>query len=101
MTNQPTRPGAAPERTTLAWRRTGLALLVASLTIARLTLDAVGPVLAVPAAATAVLALWVVLEARRARHGVTLLDGRLPGVVAVAVAALATAEVVSALAHLV
>ena len=53
-------PGMQQERTTLAWRRTGLSLLVGSLTIGRLTLDTIGAAVVIPTAITAVLALWIV-----------------------------------------
>ena len=53
-------PGMQQERTTLAWRRTGLSLLVGSLTIGRLTLDTIGAAVVIPTALPAVLALWIV-----------------------------------------
>lgn len=46
--SEPPPPGAPPglsiERTALAWQRTALSLLGASLLVARLALDALGPV---------------------------------------------------------
>ena len=86
-------PAAAQERTTLAWRRTGLALVVGALTIGRLTLDDLGAVVAVPTAVAAALATCVLLRSSRARRRSSadaggpsfsvLADGRLPGVVTV------------------
>ena len=65
------KPGRALQsdgRTTLAWRRTGLSLLVGSLTIGRLTLDTIGAAVVIPTAITAVLALWIVAVALRERR---------------------------------
>ena len=103
-------PGAQQERTTLAWRRTGLALVVGALTIGRLTLDALGPVAALPAVLAASLALWVVVESLRNRRLArphpgepafsVLADGRLPALVAVVVGGLALGELIAALADL-
>lgn len=103
-------PGAQQERTALAWRRTGLALVVAAVTIGRLTLDSLGPVVVVPTAIVAVLAGWVVVTALRARRLArphpgepsfsVLADGRLPGVVTVVLGTLAVAEVSAAVSRL-
>ena len=97
---------APQERTTLAWRRTGLALLVGSLTIGRLTLDALGPAVVVPTALGAVLAAWVMVVSLRARRFArphphqpafsVLADGRLPAVVAALVGGLALGELAAA-----
>ena len=102
--------GAAQERTTLAWRRTGLALVVGALTIGRLTLDHLGPGVVVPTALVAVLGVGVLLGAARARRLAggrdgkpelsVLRDGRLPGVVASLMAVLALGELASGLARL-
>ncbi len=102
--------GAAQERTTLAWRRTGLALVVGALTIGRLTLDHLGPGVVVPTALVAALGAGVLLGAARARRLAggrdgkpelsVLRDGRLPGVVASLMAVLALGELASALARL-
>jgi putative membrane protein len=102
---------AAPqERTALAWRRTGLALLVGTLTIGRLTLDPLGPAVVVPTVLGAALAAWVLVVALRARRmarphpdepGFSVLaDGRLPAVVAALVGALALAELLAAVVRL-
>ena len=103
----PFDPGLQPERTALAWRRTGLALVVGALTIGRLSLDDLGAVVMVPTAVAAALAAWVLLRSSRARRRSSadaggpsfsvLADGRLPGVVAVVVGALAVGELVAAL----
>ena len=103
-------PAAPQERTTLAWRRTGLALLIGALTIGRLTLDALGPAVVVPTALAAALAGWVIIAALRTRRlarahpgepGFSVLaDGRLPAVVAALVGALAVGELLAAVAHL-
>jgi MoxR-like ATPase len=61
-------PGMQQERTTLAWRRTGLSLLVGSLTIGRLTFDTVGLVVVLATAITAALAVWVIVTALRSRR---------------------------------
>ena len=99
-------PTAPQERTALAWRRTGLALLVGALTIGRLTLDALGPVVVLPTVVAVVLAGWVVVEALRFRRmarphpdrpGFSVLaDGRLPVVVAGLVGGLALGELLAA-----
>ncbi|HET6968915.1 MAG TPA: DUF202 domain-containing protein [Ornithinibacter sp.] len=104
-------PAAPQERTALAWRRTGLALLVGSLTIGRLSLDALGPAVVVPTVLGAALAAWVLVVALRARRLArahpgeptfsVLADGRLPALVAVLVGALALGELLAALATLV
>ena len=103
-------PGMQQERTTLAWRRTGLALLVGSLTIGRLTLDSLGPVVVVPTVLAAALAGWVVAEALRTRRLAhrhpheadfsVMAGGQLPAVVALVVGTLAVAEIAAALVRL-
>jgi len=101
---------APQERTALAWRRTGLALLVGVLTIGRLTLDTLGPAVLVPCALGVVLAGWVLIaslgQRRVARANAdepafsVLADGRLPVVVAGLVAGLALGELASTVAGL-
>ena len=104
----PASDSTAPqERTALAWRRTGLALLVGALTIGRLTLDTLGPVVVLPTLVAATVAGWVLVEALRARRFVrphpdepgfsVLADGRLPLVVAGLVGGLALGELLAAL----
>ena len=103
-------PAAPQERTSLAWRRTGLALVVGSLTIGRLTLDTLGPAVVAPTMLATALAAWVVLTSLRTRRLVrahpgaptfsVLADGRLPVVVAALVGALALGELLAALVRL-
>jgi uncharacterized membrane protein YidH (DUF202 family) len=103
-------PAAPQERTSLAWRRTGLALLVGALTIGRLTLETLGPAVVAPTMLATALAAWVVLASLRTRRlgrahpgdptFSVLADGRLPAVVAGLVAALALGELLAALVRL-
>lgn len=103
-------PAAPQERTSLAWRRTGLALLVGSLTIGRLTLETLGPAVVAPTMLATALAAWVVLASLRTRRLArahpgdptfsVLADGRLPVVVAALVGALALGELLAALVRL-
>lgn len=106
---------APQERTALAWRRTGLALVVGALTVGRLSLDHLGSVVVVPTVVAASLAGWVLVAAVRERRPVrgpadasadgpqfsVLADGRLPAVVATLVGGLAAGELLAALASLV
>ena len=105
-------PGLQQERTALAWRRTGLALVIGALTIGRLTMDTLGTSVLVPAFAAAVLAAWVVsVTLRGRRYALThpdepnfdriLRDGRVPAVVALVTVALAVGELTAALVQLV
>ena len=104
---RPASDATAPqERTALAWRRTGLALLVGSLTIGRLTLDTLGPAVVLPTVVGVTLAGWVLLEALRSRRLArphpeqpafsVLADGRLPVVVAGLVGGLDLGELLAA-----
>ncbi len=101
--------GMAPERTALAWTRTGLALLGAGLLIGRLALGSLGLAVVVPVALALALSGWVLVTSlRRGRWSriVTneglpasvLHDGRLPAVVAVIVTLLCACELASVLA---
>ncbi|MGL4176516.1 MAG: DUF202 domain-containing protein [Dermatophilaceae bacterium] len=105
----PSDPAAAQERTTLAWRRTGLALLAVTVTIGRLGLEVLPPVVVVvPTLGAAGAAGWVVIRAARSRsevpdgRGTALLvlrDGRLPALIAVVVAAAAIGELAAVVAR--
>lgn len=99
----------APERTELAWSRTGLALVGASLLVGRLSLGTLGPGVVVPVALALLLTGWVLVNAlRRGRwsRAVTneglpasvLHDGRLPAVVTVVLVLLCASELTSLLA---
>lgn len=103
-------PGLQHERTTLAWRRTGLALVAGVLLVGRLGVDTLGSAVLLPAAAALALAAWVVAATLRSsrfawshpvdeRFGGTLTDGRLPAVVTVIVVALALGEVARTIAR--
>ena len=99
--------GMAPERTALAWSRTGLALLGAGLIVGRLALSSLG--LAVVVALALALTGWVLVNSlRRGRWSrpVTneglpasvMHDGRLPAAVAVIITLLCGCELASVLA---
>lgn len=102
-------PGLQVERTLLAWRRTTLALTIATLVIARLTFQSVGASALVPLLLVGAGLLWVGVVLVR-RRGVThpddpyfdsmLPDGRLPLIVAAIAAALCLGEIVNVLAQL-
>jgi len=55
-------PGAANERTALAWQRTALALVAAAAVMARLTWSSLGLAAFVPLGAALALGLWVFVE---------------------------------------
>lgn len=106
-------PGLQVERTVLAWRRTTLALAIATLVIARLTFMSVGASVIVPSMLLGAGLLWVgvVLVRRRgvarveedrapAYFDALLSDGRLPFVVALIAGALCLGEIVGVLAQL-
>ena len=104
-------PAAPQERTALAWRRTGLALLVGALGIGHIALETFGPAVAVPTVLAATLAAWVAVAALRTRRLArphpdepafsVLADGRLPAAVAALVGGLGLGELLSVLAALV
>lgn len=96
-------PGLQQERTVLAWRRTGLALVVGALTLGRLTMDTLGTQVLVPAVVAAALAAWVVVSTlrggrlarphpRESQFSSMLHDGRVPAVLALVAASLAAVE---------
>jgi uncharacterized membrane protein YidH (DUF202 family) len=62
-------PGRAPERTALAWQRTALAILFASLLLARLTVGQLGFVAIAALGISLPLTLWVYAESRRRYRG--------------------------------
>lgn len=103
---EPDRPGddgLQQERTRLAWRRTGLALVVGSLIVARITLESDAGVLVVPVVLSGVIALWAVVSTlRRGRHSAPsrtdtafddmLRDGKIPAALTAATVVLCLAE---------
>lgn len=93
--------GLADERTALAWQRTALAVVAGAAVMARLTFDSVGPLALVLLGTALGLALWLVLEAstryRRKSSPRPPRGGRAPAVLSVAVALLATTELVALL----
>ncbi len=102
-------PGLQVERTLLAWRRTTLALAIATLVIARLTLLSVGASALVPLLLVGAGLLWVgvVLVRRRGESHAEdpyfdsmLPDGRLPLIVACIAAALCAGEIVGVLVQI-
>lgn len=104
-------PGLQQERTALAWRRTGLALVGGALLVGRLTMETLGASVLVPAAVAAALAAWVVSVTLRGRRYAqahpdepsfdrVLADGRVPAVVALVAGSLAVGELVAALVQL-
>ncbi len=62
-------PGAANERTALAWQRTALSLVAGSAVLTRLTFPVLGPVSLVSLVVGLPLGAWVLVESRgRYRH---------------------------------
>lgn len=100
----PVDPGLQQERTALAWRRTGLALVVGALTIGRFSIEAFGSLVLVPMLAVVAAAVWVVVAALRRRpsdHAPegfrhVLRDGRLPATAAGVTFVLCLVEAVTA-----
>ena len=95
--------GLQGERTALSWRRTGLALLVGSLVLGRLTLERSGPVTVVVIGIAAVVVLWAMVDAFRQgrmalvspvdeRFSSLLRDGRLPAAMTFTAVILAAVE---------
>ncbi len=96
-------PGEADEldeRTSLAWTRTGLALALAAVVVARLTVSRLGPVSVAVAVLGVVVAGWILVSSRqrfRAAHlalaqGRHRPDARLPAALAAFVAVVALVE---------
>lgn len=105
----PRDPGLQVERTVLAWRRTTLALAIATLVVSRLTFLAVGAPTLLPALLVGAGLLWVgvVLSRRRGPahpedpyFDSMLPDGRLPMAVALLAAALCLGEIVAVLTQI-
>jgi uncharacterized membrane protein YidH (DUF202 family) len=102
----PARPadnGLQRERTTLAWRRTGLALWIGAALLARLTVEAGGRIGILLVAFALALATWAVASTLRREPLATshdigsafdaaLPDGRLPAVLSAAAVLLCAAE---------
>jgi uncharacterized membrane protein YidH (DUF202 family) len=57
-------PGAANERTALAWQRSALALIAGAAALARLTWSELGPVALVVLGVALALSAWVFVESR-------------------------------------
>jgi uncharacterized membrane protein YidH (DUF202 family) len=57
-------PGLQNERTELAWHRTALALLTASLLLFRLTVERLGPVAVLSVLVAVPLTFWVLVRSR-------------------------------------
>lgn len=97
--------GAQNERTSLAWTRTALALLVGVVLATRLAAEPMGAVAVAFGAVVAPVAGVILVMARRRykrahvalHHEASLPDGRLPAMVAVVTALLAVLEVAYAL----
>ena len=92
MENPRRDSGLQQERTALAWRRTGLTLVAASLIVGRLLLPAVGTVVISSAALGVAAAVWAVTSTRRAAKykgganarsafDFVLIDGRAPALI--------------------
>lgn len=99
----PDAGGLQQERTVLAWRRTGLALLVAAVVIARLSFEPAGLPGLLLAGFAGALAAWAVLATLRGRRwsttsesgpapGSVLRDGKLPGLLALVAGLLCLTE---------
>ena len=81
-THEPFDPGLQPERTLLAWRRTCLALAVASAVVVRFSAEVIGPAAAVTLGLIGVVAagagyVRASVRYRRAHEGLVA-DGELP-----------------------
>lgn len=74
MTQDGSDTGLANERTSLAWQRTALSLVVAAAVVGRLTVGRLGPTALVVLVIAAALSLWVFGESRR-RYDQQLGDG--------------------------
>lgn len=91
--------GAQNERTALAWQRTALSVIVASLALSRLTYSRVGWFSVLNLAVAVPLCAWVFLESRdRYEHDTGLLPrnqprgGRAPAILAVSIVGMALTE---------
>jgi hypothetical protein len=86
--------GQAPVRTSLAWQRTALSLLVATMHLVRLTHGELGAAAWVIGGCSAALAAWVLLAARGVRRG----DGAPAAAATACVVLLAATELLALLA---
>lgn len=79
--NRPAPDGLQPERTALAWRRTGLALIAGSLAAVRVLPDVLGNWAVIPSAAGIALAVFIVATAQlRYRRVLTALRSQQPDI---------------------
>lgn len=65
MAGRSEAPGAQNERTTLAWGRTALSVLVTAAIVSRLAVDSIGPVALLAVVAAVPVSVWIVLGSRR------------------------------------
>lgn len=103
----PVDVGLQPERTALAWDRTGLSLVAAALGVSRHALGDLGVFVLVPCALAVMCAVWLrIVSSRRTRHAraserepefAVVNDGRLVALAAGSMGLLCLVEAVAAL----